>query len=229
MARYKNKPETEVRLFKLQDEYLKTRNITVYQRIFSELLPYARSLILKKTTGKIYLPPDKIDSAALESTVKFMTQYEKPDFKIEKSFAGILNFKVLESMYGPKIIAADHIVSLNEHLENGKSKETEFGDMAESFNFKYMFRPDNDNIADDPCNYLFNRDSDTIESILTIIKDLYKSIPLHLYFLVTIGFNQYIEKTKTYDKYREMFLDEKGREILDIAILELYRRLKSIA
>jgi hypothetical protein len=229
MARFKQRPETEEKLFGLQEDYLKNRNVHVYQKIFSEILPYARSLVLKKTKGKIYLPPETVDSAALEATVKFMSQYEKEDFKVDKSFAGMLNYKVLESMYGPKILAADRIASLNEHLENGKSKETEFGDMAESFKFTYMFRPDNDNISDDPANYLFNRDEDAIESVMTVVKDLYVSVSLHYFFLVTMGILHNLSKSKTYESYRLLFLDDKARETLDIAMLEIYKRLKNVA
>lgn len=229
MARSSQKPATEVLLFKLQREYLETRNVRVFQQIFSELLPYARSLIMKKTRGKMFLPPDMLDSAALESTVKFMSQYEKPDFKIKNSFAGILNYKVLESMYGPKVIAADQIGSLNEHLENGKSKETEFGDMSESFHFTYMFRPDADIMADDPSSYLFNKEEDVINSIMTVIQDIYHTLSLRYYFLITIGVLQFIKKTKTYETYKEKFLDEKAKNALDIAILEVYKRLTGTA
>lgn len=228
MARFKQKPATEVLLFKLQREYLETRDVKVFQQIFSELLPYARSLIMKKTRGKMFLPPDMLDSAALESTVKFMSQYEKPDFKIKNSFAGILNYKVLESMYGPKVIAADQIGSLNEHLENGKSKETEFGDMSESFHFTYLFRPDSDTMVDDPSSYLFNKEEDVINSILTVVQDLYKVVSLRYYFLVAMGILQFLKKTKTYENYKNK-LDERAREALDIAILEVYKRLTGTA
>ena len=175
------------------------------------------------------MPPDMLDSAALESTVKFMSQYEKPDFKIKNSFAGILNYKVLESMYGPKVIAADQIGSLNEHLENGKSKETEFGDMSESFHFTYLFRPDSDTMADDPSSYLFNKEADVINSIMTVIQDLYRSVSLRHYFLIAMGILQFLKKTKTYENYRNRFLDDKTREILDISILEVYKRLTGTA
>jgi len=229
MARFKQKPETEIRLFKLQEEYLKTRNIEAYQNIFSELLPYARSLILKKTKGKIYLLPELVDSEALEATIKFMSQYERPEFRIDKSFAGILNYKILESMYGPKVVAADQIGSLNEHLENGKSKETELGDMAESFKFSYMFRPDNDNIISDPASYLFNKDKDAIDSIMTVITDLYASLSLKNFFLIGLGIYHFLNKSKYYDNYKNLFLDFKSKEILDTSILEIYQRLKNVA
>ena len=230
------KPETEQRLYELQKQYLENRSTgadaaarSAYQQIFSEILPYARSLILKKTTGKIYLPPDLVDSAALEATVKFMSSYEKPEFKIDSSFAGILSYKVLEALYGPKIIAADQIGSLNEHIETSKSKDTEFGDMAESFNFKYMFRPDNDTLTEDPANYLFNKNEDAINEVMTIITDLYAACTLHEFFLLSIGILHFIKKSKFYEAYRQFYLNERLRQTLDFAILEIYKRLKNVA
>jgi hypothetical protein len=225
MARSKVKPITEQLLTDLQEEYLKTRDIVVYQQIFSEILPYARSLILKKNTGKIWLSPDLVDSAALETTVKFMSLYQNPDFKINASFAGILGFKLLEALYGPKVVAADQISSLNEHIESEKSKETELGDMQEAFNFTYMFRPDNAQIGEDPANYLFNKESDVIQSIMSVFKDLHTSVSLHTYFLICIGALQFIMKTKTYNKYIELYLSDKLKELLDVTLLEVRNRL----
>jgi hypothetical protein len=224
------KPATEVLLAKLQDEYLKTRDISIYQQIFSEILPYARSMVLKRTRGKIFLHPDLVDNAALDATIKFMAQYEDPDFKgIHSSFAGILGYKVLEAMYGPKIVAADSISSLNEHIENSKDRETEFGDMSESFNFVYMFRPDGENVGNDPANYLFNKESDAIDSVLSILRDLYFSTTLHTYFVVSLGLLQFIHKSRTYDRFREYYLDDLSREALDLCILELHKRLENRA
>jgi hypothetical protein len=228
-TRNKMKPRTELILSSLQDEYLKKRDIDTYQQMFSEILPYARSLILKKTAGKIFLPPDVVDSAALEATVKFMTQYEKPEFKISNSFAGMLSFKVLEAMYGPKVIAADQISSLNEHIDSGKIKNLEFGDMPETYNFTYLFRPDSAQVGEDPCNYLFNRDSDAIDSVLTVVDDLYKTCDLHTYFLVSLAIVQFIKKKKTFQRFRLKFLTTSQKEILDIALLEIKNRLANTA
>lgn len=225
----KPKPKTEIALAELQEIYLRDRDVVTYQRMFSEILPYARSLILKKTTGKIFLPPDLVDSAALEATVKFMSQYERLDFRIDTSFAGMLGFKVLEAMYGPKIIAADQIGSLNEHIENGKSKDTEFGDMQEAFNFTYMFRPDTQQIGEDPSDYLFNKESDAIDSVMSVVKDLQKSVDLHSYLMIGLAITQFIRKRKTYPKLRADFLNDPQREILDLAILEIKKRLGNTA
>jgi hypothetical protein len=229
MDNNKPKPRTEAVLTELQDLYLKDRDVVSYQRMFSEILPYARSLILKKTAGKIFLPADLVDSAALEATVKFMSQYERPTFRIDASFAGMLSFKVLEAMYGPKVIAADQISSLNEHIENGRSSDTEFGDMAEVYNFSYLFRPDSAQIGDDPSDYLFNKESDAIDSVLTVLKDLHKVCDLHSFFVICLGIVQFLRKRKSYGRFRDRFLNKSQREILDVAILEIKNRLANKA
>jgi hypothetical protein len=226
--KYSKKPATEVLLYELQEKYLKSRDISIYQQIFSEILPYARSMILKRTRGKIYLHPELVDSYALDSTIKFMSQYEDPEFEgIHTSFAGILGYKVLESMYGPKVVASDAIISLNEHIENFKDKETELGDMPESLNFTYMFRPDGATVNDDPANYLFNKESDAIDSILSIVRDLYFSTSLYVYLMVSLGLLHFIKKSRVYDKYRELVLDDQCREALDLCILEMHKRLEN--
>ena len=232
MGRSTTKPQTEVNLGLLQEEYLKERARKAYQNLFAELLPYARSLVLKKTTGKVYLPPDLVDSYALDATVKFMAQYENPNFKVDLSFAGLLNLKVLESMYGPKVIAADQIGSLNEHIEGSHQNAgipTEIGDLAETYGFTYMFQSDSAQVQSDPANYLFDKDQDAINSVLTVIHDLYMSTNLHHFFLVCTGLLQFLKKKKTYEKYREVFLNRETRDILDFTIMEIYNRLKNVA
>jgi hypothetical protein len=241
MARSKQKPVTEALLTRLEKEYLEERELRaesntpsaletqLYHQMFKELVPYARSLILKKTKGKIFLPPDIVEETALESTVKFMAQYEKPDFKTRASFAGLLSFKVLESLYGPKIKAADKITSLNEHIENGKSRETELGELSESYNFTYLFRPYDNDIIDDPANYLFNKETDAINNMMTVIKDLYKCTTLHQFYIICIGIWQFIEKSKTLEKFKELFFTHEINEVYEVALLELRNRLQGIA
>ena len=253
MARPKQKPETEELLTALEEQYLTsgnkellakfqesgkiedfkayvvTRDNKIYQKIFSSLLPYARSLILKKTRGKIFLPPALVDDAALESTVKFMCQYEKPDYRTKASFAGLLSYKVLESLYGPKIKAVDQIASLNEHIEKDRGHETELGDLAENYNFTYMFRPHAKDITDDPADYLFDKDNDAIDNIITVVKDVYKSVDLHSFFIITIAIYQFIEKSKTLERFKSLFFTPELTEIYDLSLLEINNRLRGCA
>lgn len=229
MAKNSQKPETERRLSELQEEFLIDRSQEIYKKMFLELLPYARSLILKKTKGKIFLHADLVDEASVEATIKFMNQYNKPNFKIETSFAGIMGFKVLESLYGPKIIAADSIASLNAHIDTCRKSDTELGDLSESFGFAYLFRPDNNQVTDDPATYLFNKENDAINSCLSVLTELKNTdITNPSYFRVLIGIINFVNKSKNYDRYKSTFLVGDERRILDLALLDIMNKLRNI-
>ena len=112
---------TEKKLMALQDLYLANRDVKHMQDMFLIVLPYARSSVLKKIRGRTFLNEDLVYEYAVDATIKFMSQYENPEFKVDTSFGGLLGLKVLEAMHGPKVIKADQIGSLNDHIENGKS------------------------------------------------------------------------------------------------------------
>jgi hypothetical protein len=73
---------------------------------------YSRSLILKKNKGKKYIEPDEIDDQATQTALAFMSQYiYRPGFHCGASFAGMINPKVLETLY--KYNREDHNMSLS--------------------------------------------------------------------------------------------------------------------
>lgn len=233
MARYAQKPATEVKLSELQEKYLQSRNIEEYDKsphyreMFEVMVPYARSLILKQMKGKVFLPPDIVDAASVDSTIKLMTQYSRPEFLIDRSFAGYLFFKIKETLYNDRLQKEDTTVSLNSIIET-KSKNVELGDLAETLNFTYMFRPENDSSSDDPALYLFNREHDAIRSAVSVIEDVFTSSSLRISMKVAIGVLQFIRKSPTYKKYVET-LSEEEETILNLALLELRNRLANVA
>ena len=106
------KPPTEIALFHLQSEYFKTRSLDVWKQMFKICYDYARSLVLKRLKGKIFIDPDEVNDTATGAAVAFMRQYQvKPDWKVTVSFAGMLKWKVIESMYRSQ--KEDDHVSLN--------------------------------------------------------------------------------------------------------------------
>jgi hypothetical protein len=228
MPKISVKPATEILLSQLEAEYLEKRDVNTYQRIFSEILPYARSLILKRTKGKIYLPPDLVEEAALESTIKYLSQYSNPLFTTRFSFGGLLSLKILESLYGPKIKANDQILSLNAHIESGKGKDTELGDLPENYNFTYLFRPNSDS-TQDPVDYLFNKDTDAIDNIITVIKDVFRAVDLHSFYIISLAITQFIDKSKTLDKFKSIFFTPEITEVYDLSLLEIRNRLQGVA
>ncbi len=95
-----SRPPTEQELFDLQTKYLKTRDNGIWKEMFELCNTYARSLVLKKITGKKFLTPDEVNDASTNATIAFMSQYkENKDFAIFGSFAGLLKWKVLEALF----------------------------------------------------------------------------------------------------------------------------------
>ena len=251
------KPETEILLAELQEEYLPIRNdwlkaeeeykrhnseenrlkaealnkkaVPIYQKMFSIVLPYTKSLTLRKVKGGIYLPPDLIDNAAMEATVVFMSQYKKEDFKISSSFAGMISYKILEALYAPKVKRNDRISSLNEHIENGKSSVTELGDLSEAFNFSYMWQPDSDSSYSDPLYFLSDKKEDAVNSGLSALSDLYGSVDLHTFFLVAFGLIKTVQGLKNKYDFIEHFFNTEQKKVYEATLLEMYKRLSDVA
>ena len=157
-----------------------------------------------------------------------MAQYDKPSFFIDRSFAGYLQFKIFETIYNPKVMKEDMISSLNSVIETHQAQSTELGDLSESLKFIYMFRPSDQLEAEDPANFLFNKNEDAINTVLTVIKDIFKSSSLLSATKIAIGILQYIRKNTTYQAYL-LTLTEEERQVLEVSLLEIYSRLKNIA
>lgn len=130
----KRKPATEIRLTDLQEQYLATRNEGVWQEMFSIMIQYARSLVLKATKGRVFLDPDHVMGVATDAAIKIMRRYhDDPDFLIEHSFGGFLRWKVIESLYGDR--QEESHLSLN-HIVSGEGGQvTELGDLQSSIGF----------------------------------------------------------------------------------------------
>jgi len=223
----KNK-ETEQMLSVLQEKYLVERDEQTFKDIFEILYPYARSKVLKTTAGKKYLPPDLVSSYAIDATIEFLSQYDKPTFKVDLSFGGLLGLKVLEVMYGPKIQRADKIGSLNEHIENGSARITEFGDLQESLGFSYLWSSKSDDLCSDPSEYMFRENTDVVHSLMSTFRDLFKVVNIKQFIHICIGVIHFIEKKRGYERFRERILDTDERKLLDITLLELLQRLRAL-
>jgi len=236
MARFATKPPTELKLSELQDLYLTTRdpsNYTdsvYYQEIFKEMVPYAKSLVLKQTTGKIYLPPEVVEDAAIESTMKFMEQYRKEDFKAHSSFAGYLHFKILETLYAAKKIKEDGVLSLNSTLEGpAGGNKAEIEEWASRLHFRSVFRPEEEReISEDPSYYLFRDNKSIIKTTASVIKDIFNSsASLKSSIKIAIGMILFVRNTK-FTKY-QMSLSQEEQEALTLALIELKKRLSGEA
>lgn len=231
MARFAVKPPTEVKLSELQALYLASRNpldytdSVYYQEIFKELVPYTNSLILKQIKGKIYLPPEIIEDAAIEASMKFMEQYEKPEFAAHSSFAGYIHYKILETLYSPKKIREDSILSLNSTLE-GPDDKTEMEDWASKLKFHNAFRPEEElEKSSDPSEYLFKEDRYVIATASSILQDIFKSSASFVSAIrIAVGLLLFVRNTR-FSKYQTSYLSREEQEVLTLCIVELRKRL----
>lgn len=111
-----SKPISEQKAFAYQTKWLQTKDPKVWEEWTALMFSYTRSLVLKKLTRKKYLEPDEIDDITADAVFNFMAQYLKPtktggQFEIGASFAGMVNFKILEALYRGK--DDSHVLSLD--------------------------------------------------------------------------------------------------------------------
>ena len=228
--RSSTKPATEVLLSELQAEYLKERDQDIYKKMFEELVVYCRSLVLKTIKGKIFLNPDYVQEVALEATMRLMAQYQKPEFVIGASFAGYLQFKILEVLYNTKVIQEDMTLSLNAIVDaSSKSTHvTEMEDLAESLNFTYLAQPSKYLASVDPSMYLLDSEAEAINTCMSVVKEVFNLIGMREGIRVAVGILQFIRKSPTYPKLRES-LASNQISVLDLSLLEIRNRLAGVA
>jgi hypothetical protein len=219
------KPATEVMLSELQDIYLKDRDMATYQKIFQELTFYCRSLVLKTIKGKTYLNPDIVQEVALEATMRLMTQYQKPEFTIGSSFAGYLQFKILEVLYNTKAIQEDLTLSLNSIVDSSSSTNgTELEDLAEKLNFTYLAQPSKYLASVDPSLYLLDSNDEAINTCMSVVKEIFNLVGLREGFRVTLGVLQFVKKSPTYENFKKS-LNPSQTAVLELTLLEMRNRL----
>lgn len=98
-----DKPKTEIELIQLQSQYLQTRDQSIWKEMFNICWSYMRSLILQKQRGKGFIEPEIVDDQTTSATLAFMSQYlTRPDFEVGASFAGMMQWKIVEVLYKNK-------------------------------------------------------------------------------------------------------------------------------
>jgi hypothetical protein len=231
----KKKPDTEISLELLQDQFLENRDVSYLTLIYEELFPYARSLFLKFIKNKVYLPPEVVTDATKDiCNLVIDKYYNKPSFKIESSFAGYIKFKILEVLYDPQKVWEEQCGSLNAILasSNGDSRGgSEVGELSEALSFDYLFPVDTAN----PEERFFKTDTSLlIDSIYKVIVDVfvaqntcdfdvYQSTLTAMIVLLTFR-----KGTVAVDKYKQLWKASEFTDLLsDKALLEIYNRLRS--
>lgn len=97
------KPPIEVVLFRLQKDYLASRDREVLGQMFMYLWQYAIGKIRKKVTGRLNLTTEVIEEKAFDAATLFTEHYlKKPDFIISVSFGSYLDFQVRTVLYNTR-------------------------------------------------------------------------------------------------------------------------------
>ena len=215
------KPETEQELFALQEQYLKTRDHKIWVKMFEVAFPYIKSLILKKKKEEErskWEESDEIAAKASTATFLFLSQYlKKPQFEVGASFAGMINGKILEVLYGG---THDFDVSLN-------SKINDDGDeIIDIFQLE--------GTEEEPYSPTSQFDKITIEEIIDDVFDEMDEVidyDLRLEMLARLYVLLYFRKPKSRHA-KKIFLsrnckNQKEEDFLERVILEIHNRLKN--
>lgn len=217
----KQKPETEVILEDLQNKYMETRDPQVWKEMFDIMIKYARSLTLKINKGKVYLEPEHVLGVATDAAIKIMERYSDPEFKITHSFAGLLKWKVIESLYGGWEEEAH--LSLNYVFQEDSSTKTELGDLQSKIHATSL-TPElvTELKEDDAENLIF-----TLNNILKEYDEACNSYRSSLigraYLLLWLRKSKIRHAPSLFKRYID--LPPKEEEILDLLLLEIRNRL----
>lgn len=220
------KSETEFELERLQKDWLDNRDKQAYQKMFSIIVQYSRSIILKMTKGKKFLDPDYVMDKAIDSTIKFFEQYEKnPLFRIDFSFGGVLRYKVLECLYGPEIRKMDSVVSINSYV--GSENIDELESLQEKLDMRPVWSSDLE--TSDPIYKMFHTEETVLNTVLSVVRDLYKTALRErdiIIVLIALLHTFRKMKSKAFEEFRDMYLTSNElRDTYEMSMLEIRNRL----
>lgn len=120
--KYWEKPLVEIKLHRLQDKYIATRDQKYLGEMFVEMKEIATNIIYGhlKSNGK-YLNQEDVEDKALETMEKIIRSYLKSDqFYIKNSFTGYIQQAALYPLYNDKLKRTEqNEVSVNTPIGGG--------------------------------------------------------------------------------------------------------------
>jgi|LSQX01.3.fsa_nt_gb hypothetical protein len=227
MARKKTttKPPTEIALGEMQERMLRDPEKKVPEDYFFLLKNYARSITLKKIKSKqIFLPPERVDEIATEATLLMLNQYKKPGWKVDASFHGVLQWKVVEAMYGDA--SEDITTSLN--LVIGDNANQEVADIFKKLGAVPPWLDENP--ENDPANLFMKSVDISFEEIQSVIREASEVLPYHMMLLFYVYLLLRLRRPKTrltFPSFKKFFLDSKSEDVFDLLMLEIRNRIAS--
>jgi len=220
-----NRPPTEEALFALQEKYLKKRDQKVWSQMFQIVHDYARSMVLKRNKGKKYLTPDIVEDKATGAALAFMTQYlNSKDFYVGGSFAGMINWKVIESLY--KDYNEDCHKSINDIISESSNNTVE--DYQERIGFtNIMCNYDNYAV---PEKALDQNNTNVIIEVLEELEqnlgmDIHSTLLTYFYLIVCLRHPKNRHSKNMFIKNLTTF---KSNNIIELTLLELRNRYKDL-
>jgi hypothetical protein len=216
------KPQIEKDLTEVQRKYFKEKDPAkkhiLWQEMFSLVQKYGRSLILKKKKGGRFVDPETIEDQSIQVALAFMSQYiYRPDFHVEVSFAGMMNGKVLETLY--KQLPDDDNESINETMGDSTNEFEDIQDTAMESVFREMPLPED----------ALNRVSitkimyDLFEEFDEQVTDLKIKLKLRFYIFILLRKPRNKHIFPTFLKYQ---CNKQELDLIQLFELTLYERLK---
>jgi len=220
-----NYQDTEKKLRSLQDKYLATRDRKYYDEMFLMLKDYARSIVLRKVTGKVFLSPERVEGVAVDATLKIMQGYLTDlNHKCNSSFGGWISFPILALLYGPKVKKNDKTISLN--IKINDNNKDELLDSQENLHIKNYY---DNNTQQSPESDFIERVNVLEEEIHQIFVELKSSVDLYTYLKVNEGVLLFFRKPKlkNFTENFESTLNVVQKKVYRFTINEIYERIKA--
>ena len=216
------KPETEIKLFELQRQYLDTRDNNILGQMYIIIKDYTESIIKKIVSGKFKYDMNWLEEKAHDATNRLLEYYmNKPQFKVEKSFGGYLGWKIREVLYMDK--EEEQHDSLNFTLEKDDKKELQDLSTLNHYQPLYKNGAQTDIIVREKKD-LINGIEGIINSILSKIKENFSP---YLAMLVCIGIKIYIEnKNKNYLNKYYSYYGHQVKQFVDNSMLLVFEFIK---
>ena len=222
-------PETERNLRTLQAAFLADRNNQqVFNDYFLLLRKYARSLTLKKIKRKnLFLPPERVDEICTDATLALIDQYRKPKWSVDASFAGVLQFKIIEAMW--KSAADDMNSSLNQTFSDDKDSKEILDLVGSGSALPWdMSQYGKERTSDDPSDTIMEEVNVSFDEVRSLIEECYVDLPYRLYLRFVPWLVLQFRKPKTKNiqaLFNRLFLTNKEENAFDMLLLEIHNRI----
>ena len=202
-------------------------NKVVRDKYFILLKNYARSITLKilRKKGK-QLPAERVDEVATEAMMLLVRQYRNPEAKVRKSFAGALQWKVIEALWTP---AKEEMVASLDKVNESTNKE-----LLENIQSVGAVLPWNSEVegtewdsVEDSYIKSVNIGKDIINGV---IDEAYKVLPYRLWILFMCYFLLKVRRPirgNPVQNFADKMITEREQRAFDILILEMRNRLKT--